>query len=60
MANTQAIQQCVQDCTQAANMLRSAANGVNNAGVRDMLTQGAHHIELCIRTCEHATMQSQQ
>lgn len=60
MANIQAIQQCVQNCTQSANMLRSAANGVNNAGVRDMLTQGAHHIELCIRSCENATMQGQQ
>lgn len=60
MANIQAIQQCVQSCTQSANMLRSAANGVNNAGVRDMLTQGAHHIELCVRSCENAAMQSQQ
>lgn len=60
MPNIQAIQQCVQTCTQAANMLRSTANGVNNAGVRDMLTQGAHHIELCIRTCENAAMQTRQ
>lgn len=58
MPNIQALQQCVQTCTQTANMLRSAANGVNNAGVRDMLTQGAHHIELCIRTCENAAMQN--
>lgn len=59
MPNTQAIQECIQNCTQTANMLRSSANGVNNAGVRDMLTQGAHHIELCIRTCENAVMQNQ-
>jgi hypothetical protein len=25
---------------------------INNAGVRDMVTQGAHHIEQCIRQCE--------
>ena len=52
MPNKQAVMQCVQTCTQAANDLRSAANGVNNAGIRDMLTQGAHHVELCIRQCE--------
>jgi len=52
MPNKQAVMQCVQICTQAANDLRSAANGVNNAGIRDMLTQGAHHVELCIRQCE--------
>lgn len=54
MPDKQAITQCVQMCTQTANNLRSSANGVNNAGVRDMLTQGAHHIELCIRQCESA------
>lgn len=52
MQNKQQVAQCVQTCTKAANDLRSAANGINNAGVRDMLTQGAHHIEQCIRQCE--------
>ncbi|MEW6725970.1 MAG: hypothetical protein AB1327_03295 [Bacillota bacterium] len=56
MANKQEIQQCIQACTQVANQLRSSANGVNNAGIRDMLTQGAHHVELCIRQCESAMM----
>lgn len=52
MQNKQSVQQCIQTCTQAANDLRSTANGINNAAVRDMLTQGAHHVELCIRQCE--------
>ncbi len=56
MANKQEIQQCIQACTQVANQLRLSANGVNNAGIRDMLTQGAHHVELCIRQCESAMM----
>jgi hypothetical protein len=55
LQNKQAVTQCIQTCTKAANDLRSSANGINNAGVRDMLTQGAHHIELCIRQCESAT-----
>ncbi|MDA8235408.1 MAG: hypothetical protein M0Z31_11505 [Clostridia bacterium] len=55
MPDVQKIQQCVQTCTQGANMLRSAANGINDSRLRDMLTQGAHHIELCIRECDTAT-----
>ena len=55
LQNKQAVIQCIQTCTKAANDLRSGANGITNAGVRDMLTQGAHHIELCIRQCESAT-----
>lgn len=52
MANKQAIKQCVDMCTQTANNLRSAANNITDPGVRDMLTQGAHHVELCIRQCD--------
>ena len=52
MPNKQEVMQCVQTCTQAANTIRSSANGIKNAGVRDMLTQGAHHVEQCIRQCE--------
>ncbi|MCF6094141.1 hypothetical protein L1765_09215 [Microaerobacter geothermalis] len=59
MATRQQIQQCITDCTNAANMLRSATNTVPKAAIRDMLTQGAHHIETCIRQCEQASMQVQ-
>lgn len=52
MQNKQGVMQCIQTCTQAANTLRSSANGINNAGVREMLTLGAGHIEMCIRQCE--------
>jgi len=50
--HNQEVQQCIQDCTRVANDLRSAANTVNNSGIRDMLTEGARHVELCIRQCE--------
>lgn len=53
--NQQQVQQCIQQCIQAANSLRTAANGVPDSAVRDMLTQGAHHIELCIRGCEQVS-----
>jgi len=59
VANKQQIQQCITDCTNAANMLRTATNTVPKAGVREMLTLGAGHIEMCIRQCEHASIQTQ-
>ncbi|BDG61167.1 hypothetical protein [Caldinitratiruptor microaerophilus] len=52
MANKQQVQNCIQQCVQAANTLRAAANNVPDSAVRDMLTQGAHHIEQCVRGCE--------
>ncbi|MCL4440939.1 MAG: hypothetical protein M1609_10245 [Firmicutes bacterium] len=54
MANKQEIQQCIDMCTQAANMLRSAANAIPNSASREMATLGAGHIEMCIRSCEQA------
>ena len=52
MQNKQAVTQCIQTCNKAANDLRSAANEVTNSGVREMITMGAGHIEMCIRQCE--------
>lgn len=54
MANKQEVQQCIDMCTQAANTLRSAANTIPNSASREMATLGAGHIEMCIRSCEHA------
>lgn len=59
MATTQQIQQCITDCTNAAIMLRTATNTIPKAAIRDMTTQGAVHIEMCIRQCEHAAKQVQ-
>lgn len=54
MATRQQIQQCISDCTNTANMLRTTINAVPQTAVRDMLTQAAVHIETCVRQCEHA------
>lgn len=59
MATKQQIDQCIIDCTNTANMLRTATNSVPKAAIRDMLTQGAVHIEMCIRQCEHASEHAQ-
>ncbi|SNS08984.1 hypothetical protein SAMN05446037_10043 [Anaerovirgula multivorans] len=58
MANKQQIQQCITDCTDAANMLRLTTNAIPKASIREMLTQGAGHIEMCIRQCENTNVQS--
>lgn len=58
MPNRQQIQQCIQQCLQAANGLRSAANAVPDSAVRTMLTEGASHIEQCIRGCEQTIQMS--
>jgi len=54
LANKQEIQQCIDTCTQAANMLRTATNTIPDATSREMATMGAGHIEMCIRSCEQA------
>lgn len=59
MSSKQEIQQCISECTNSANMIRLAANSVPNASVREMLTLGASHIEMCIRQCETAAKQVQ-
>lgn len=57
MTSKQDIQQCITDCTNAANMIRSSANAIPTSSIREMLTLGAGHIEMCIRQCESASMQ---
>jgi len=54
MADKQAIKTCVDTCTSAANNLRTSGNSITDPAVRDMLTQGAHHIETGIRQCDMA------
>jgi hypothetical protein len=56
----QNIQQCIQTCHQQANELRSLANQAPETSLRNMLTEGAHHIEMCIRECEFCVERIQQ
>jgi hypothetical protein len=57
LTSKQDIQQCIDDCTNAANMIRSSANAIPKSNIREMLTLGAGHIEMCIRQCENVSMQ---
>ncbi|MGE5530259.1 MAG: hypothetical protein ACM3X6_14125 [Patescibacteria group bacterium] len=54
MANREQIQQCIDQCTQAAMTLRSAANNIVNASARKAATSGANQIEQCISECLQA------
>lgn len=54
MADKNTIKHCIDTCTAAVNDLRTSANGIADPAIRDMLTQGAHHIEQCIRQCDMA------
>lgn len=53
------IAQCVQQCLQAANQLRSAANQINDNRAREMATSAAVHVEMCIHQCEDAMRSAQ-
>lgn len=57
MSSKHEIQQCITDCTNAANMIRTSANSIPKSSIREMLTLGAGHIEMCIRQCENVSMQ---
>jgi len=46
------VQQCIQQCQQTAQQLRSLANQETVPHVKKMLTEGAHHLDLCITECQ--------
>lgn len=56
----QQIQGCIQQCMSTANQLRGLANQAPDTSIRDTLTEGAHHVELCIKECEFASQRVQQ
>ncbi len=60
MPNQQQIQQVIQQAQRLANDLRSLANQSPDRVSRDSLTEGAHHLEMCVRECEHTSQRVQQ
>lgn len=56
---TNDIQQCLQNCQQTAQQLRSMANQGANTQVKMMLNEGAHHLDLCIEECQFSLNQLQ-
>ena len=46
------VQQCIQQCQQIAQQLRTLANQETVAHVKKILNEGAHHLDLCITECQ--------
>jgi len=53
-ANSSEIQECIDSCTQAAQILRAEANTLLCAMERQTATLGAAHIEMCINSLVNA------
>lgn len=52
MAANQQIQQCIQQCQQIGDKLRSMAGVETNQQVKMKLHEAAHHLNLCIEECK--------
>lgn len=53
------IQQCIQQCQQVANQIRSLANQAPSPQVRDQLQESAHHVDMCVAECNFAVQRVQ-
>ena len=56
----QDVQDCINQCSQLANQLRSMANSGVNQKLNDSLMEGAHHIDLCVTECGFAVERAKQ
>lgn len=59
MQSAQAIQQCIQMCQQTSSQLRNMANTQTDPMAKNKLTEGAHHLDLCIQECNFSLQQIQ-
>jgi len=57
--SAQAIQQCIQMCQQTSAQLRNMANTETDQMAKNKLTEGAHHLDLCIQECQYSLQQLQ-
>lgn len=54
----QQIDQCIRDCQNTMNRLRSLSNQATNPQVRDMLDESVHHLEMCVNECRFASQRA--
>lgn len=57
--SAQTIHHCIQACQQAATQLRNMANMEPDPMAKTKLTEGAHHLDLCITECNYSLQQLQ-
>ncbi|BDG61166.1 hypothetical protein [Caldinitratiruptor microaerophilus] len=55
----QDIQACIQQCQQVEAQLRNMAAADVNPQAKKMLSEGAHHLRLCIEECQWSLQQLQ-
>lgn len=53
------IQQCIQKCQQTAQQIRTLAGQETNPKAKMMLTEGAHHLDLCLVECQFSVQELQ-
>ena len=52
--SVQEIQQCIQMCQDTSGKLRNMANTESDTTAKTKLTEGAHHLDLCIQECQYS------
>lgn len=57
MSANNAVKQCIQDCQNTANQLRSMTSSESNQQVKTALTEAAHHLDLCLTECQYSLQQ---
>ncbi|BAS29265.1 hypothetical protein [Limnochorda pilosa] len=50
----QQIQACIQRCQQVMQQLQQLSASTPDQRVRDLLQEGAHHLQLCVTECQFA------
>lgn len=53
------IQQCIQQCQQTSKQIRSMANQETNQMAKMLLTEAAHHLDLCLVECQFSLQELQ-
>jgi len=56
MSSKQEVQQCIDQCNQLSQQLRTISNSESNSKMKQMLFEGSHHIDLCVTECSYITL----
>ena len=51
------VKECIQDCQNTANQLRTMSNSESNQQVKTALNEAAHHLDLCVTECQYSLQQ---
>lgn len=54
------IQKCIQQCQQTAQQIRTMANQETDQMAKMLLTEAAHHLDLCLVECQFSVQELQK